>query len=107
MAATHDHILSFCVQQKHFILLFFCPLLLVIIKARIFFVLFFLFVLFFFFFCFFYFLGRAAQAITKASRPSLYNLCGIFVQGRFCLRAAFRRTASALNYGLGLGFGFI
>lgn len=26
MAATHDHILSFCVQQKHFILLFFCPL---------------------------------------------------------------------------------
>lgn len=107
MAATHDHILSFCVQQKHFILLFFCPLLLVIIKARIFFVLFFLFVLFFFFFCFFYFLGRAAQAITKASRPSLYNLCGIFVQGRFCVRAAFRRTASALNYGLGLGFGFI
>lgn len=106
MAATHDHILSFCVQQKHFILLFFCPLLLVIIKARIFFVLFFLFVLFFFF-CFFYFLGRAAQAITKASRPSLYNLCGIFVQGRFCVRAAFRRTASALNYGLGLGFGFI
>lgn len=40
------------------------------------------------FFFLFSFLGNAARAITNASRPGLYNLCGIFDQWCFCVRAA-------------------